>query len=393
MRRTSLAAALALLLAGCASSPGWLPASGPNMAQIVAAQRDDSAAPPVAVHDVDEALTRRLLAAQRLDAFAHALPAAQAPEYLVGAGDTVEVSIWEAPPAALFGGTTLNAHTGSSAVRATFPEQIVNRAGIINVPFAGAIEVAGKTPQAIEAELVQRLRRKANQPQVLVRVLRNATSNVTVIGEVGASQRVPLTARGERLLDALAAAGGVRQPVGKITLQLSRAGQVLRMPLTRVIEEPEHNVLLQPGDVLTALHRPLSLTVLGATGRNEEIDFEAQGISLAQALARAGGIQDARGDARAVFVFRFERPQVLQPEPSPEQRADAQPPAARTANGLVPVIYRMDFRDPRAFLLAQSFPMQDKDVLYVANAPAAELQKFLNILSSTLFSVRSLSNL
>ena len=45
---------------------------------------------------------------------------------------------------------------------------------------------------------------------------------------------------------------------------------------------------------------------LGSTGRNEEINFEAQGITLAQALARAGGLNDARSDARGVFIFRFE---------------------------------------------------------------------------------------
>jgi polysaccharide export outer membrane protein len=37
--------------------------------------------------------------------------------------------------------------------------------------------------------------------------------------------------------------------------------------------------------------------------------------------------------------------------------------------------------------------MKNKDVVYVANAPAAELQKFLNILTSSIFSVSGLVNL
>ena len=37
--------------------------------------------------------------------------------------------------------------------------------------------------------------------------------------------------------------------------------------------------------------------------------------------------------------------------------------------------------------------MKDKDVVYVANAPAAELQKFLNILGSSVFSIRGLIGL
>ena len=53
-------------------------------------------------------------------------------------------------------------------------------------------------------------------------MLRNVSSNVTVVGDVGSSVRMPLGPRNERLLDALAAAGGVRFPVNKMTLQVTR---------------------------------------------------------------------------------------------------------------------------------------------------------------------------
>ena len=244
--------------------------------------------------------------------------------------------------------------------------------------------VAGKTPQQIEADLVSRLRGKANQPQVLLRVIRNATQTVTVVGEVAASTRMPLSARGERLLDAVAAAGGVRQPVGKITLQVSRAGKVVAMPLDSVIQDPRQNVYLQPGDVVTALFQPLSFTALGATGRNEEINFEASGITLAQALGRMAGVRDAQADARGVFVFRFEEPAALEPTPVD---------TARTPDGRVPVVYRVDLKDPRSFLVAQNFPMKNRDVVFVANAPAAELQKFLNIVGSVIGPIRGIQDL
>jgi polysaccharide export outer membrane protein len=39
-------------------------------------------------------------------------------------------------------------------------------------------------------------------------------------------------------------------------------------------------------------------------------------------------------------------------------------------------------RDPATFFVAQSFPIRNKDVLYVSNAPLADFQKFLNIVSS-----------
>ena len=373
---------VASVLSACSTFPAWLPSSGPSMAQVVEQEKIDS---PIPVVEVTDAVARRVLAAQRADSFAETLSVKAPPGYVVGAGDVLEVSIWEAPPAALFGVAVVDPRAGLTTTRqTTLPEQIVNVDGVINVPFAGTVPVAGKMPQQIEAELVQRLKGKANQPQVLLRVIRNATSNVTVVGEVTASTRMPLTPKGERLLDAIAAAGGVRQPVGKITIQLSREGKVMTMPLDNVIQDPKQNVYLQPGDVVTALFQPLSFTALGATGKNEEVNFEAQGITLAQALGRMAGMRDAQADARGVFIFRFEEPGVV--------KENGQP-LPQTPEGRVPVVYRVDLKDPRAFLVAQNFPMKNKDVLYVANAPAAELQKFLNILTSSIYSAIGLVNM
>jgi hypothetical protein len=48
-------------------------------------------------------------------------------------------------------------------------------------------------------------------------------------------------------------------------------------------------------------------------------------------------------------------------------------------DGKVPVVYTINLKDPASFFVAQNFPMRNKDVLYVANAQANELQKFLNL--------------
>jgi polysaccharide biosynthesis/export protein len=373
-----------LLLAGCVSSPGWIPSSGANAAKIEAAANNQGY-PGIQVVEVGDAVARRLLASQKLVLFSETLMAGTHPGDVIGAGDIVEVSIWETPPAMLFGSVTVDPRLGVPTTRINaFPEQMVSSDGTINIPFAGQVPAAGRTAPQIEAEIVRRLQRKAHQPQVMVRVVRNNSANVTVVGEVGTSSRMPLSARGERLLDALAAAGGSRQPINKTTLQITRGSQVQALPLDTIIRDPRQNIQLQPGDVITALHQPLSYTVLGATGKNEEVNFEAQGISLAQALARAGGLQDARADAKGVFLFRFESPAVL----GLQTQA-----STTTPDGKIPVIYRVNLHDPAMFFVAQSFPVQNKDVLYVSNAPAAELQKFLNIIVSTVYPIANIVNM
>lgn len=371
-----------LAIAGLASCAA-IPSSGANKYGV----RDAVSTPelPVKIVDVDDKAARRLIAANSRQRFSDAFVERREAGYGVGAGDVIEVSVWEAPPAALFGATVIDPRAGAATARVvTFPDQMISHQGTIRIPFAGAIPAAGKSPQQIEAEIARRLQGKANQPQVLVRVTRNATSNVTIVGEVSQSTRMPLTAKGERLLDAIAAAGGVRQPVGKMTVQLTRGSSVHSMALDTIIQDPKQNIVLYPGDVVTALFQPLSFTALGATGRNEEVQFEAQGISLAQALARSGGLKDERADAKGVFIFRFEDPSALGGSTGDE---------AATPDGKIPVIYRVDLKDPRSFFVAQGFPMQNKDVVYVSNAPAAELQKFLNILTSVVFTATGLGNI
>jgi len=378
MRRTirsSLAStALAVLAAGCSN----LPTSGPSNKQIeeATAQPGTSA---IQVVDLDDTVARRLLAQRQLHLFSETLGQPGDQNLSVGTGDTLEVSIWEAPPATLFGTGIINpAGVPVTAQSTTLPAQMVDREGFIMVPFAGRIRAAGLTTQAVEAEISRRLKGKANQPEVLVRRVQNASSTVTVVGEVANSVRMPLTPSGERLLDALAAAGGVRQPVDKMTLQLTRGTEFYALPLDLVIRDPRQNVPLRAGDVVTALFQPLSFTALGATGKNEEIGFGAQGISLAQALARAGGLIDSRASPQGVFIFRFEQKQALD---WPRQ------PALTTPDGMVPVVYRVNLREPNSFFVMQQFAINNKDVIYVSNAPASELQKFLNLLVSAVYPV------
>jgi polysaccharide export outer membrane protein len=358
--------------------------SGPTRGEIEEAPLTQPSPAGIQIIDVNEAVAHKLVKSQRQGLFSEFFPGSVHSGHAVGPGDMVEVSIWEAPPATLFGSTILDPRGGPATTRVTtFPEQMVNRQGMINVPFAGQVPAAGRSPHQIEAAIAQALAGKANQPQVLVRVTRNATSNVTVVGEVAASTRVPLTARGERLLDALAAAGGVRQPIGKTTLQLTRGKTVKSLPLDTIIRDPAQNIMLQPGDVVTALFQPYSFTVLGATGKNEEVNFEAQGISLTQALARAGGLNDNRADAKGAFLFRWEAAEAL----------NWPTPPAQTPDGKVPVIYRVDLKEPATFLLAQSFAIKDKDVLFVSNAPSTELQKFLNLVMTLAYPMLNVINI
>ncbi|RQU63482.1 polysaccharide export protein [Burkholderia cenocepacia] len=368
------------MLSACSA----IPTSGPSRSQIersAGAPEDRGREAGIQVVDVNDQIARQLYAERIRSDFLSTLGSAPAFQQQLGVGDTIEVSIWEAPPATLFGATAPSdgRSTGPTNARVTvLPDQTIDGSGMINVPFVGAVRAANRTTTQLQQDIAARLKNIAHDPQVLVKLSRNATSYVTIVGDVASSNRMQLSARGERLLDALASAGGVRQSVDKVTIQITRGGAVVQMPLETVIRDPRQNVPLRAGDVVTALYQPYSFTALGATGKNDEINFEAQGITLAQALARAGGLQDSRSDAQGVFIFRLENEKTLQ---WPTQ------PVRTTVDGKVPVIYRINLRDPNSFFVAQSFMIDNKDLLYVSNAPITELQKFLNVVFSVAYPV------
>ncbi len=198
------------------------------------------------------------------------------------------------------------------------------------------------------------------------------------MGAVGRSGRVPIMPGSERLLDIIGSAGGAAQPADKVTVQIARGGRVAYFPLEAVFRDPAQNIRLSPDDIVTLLHQAqFSFTALGATGTSAEIPFESTGITLAQALGRVGGLREDRANARAAFIFRFEQPAAVEPIIA------AQSP--RTVDGRIPVIYRIDLREPTSFFAAQKFPMRDEDILYVSNAPLSDLQRFVSILSSIAF--------
>ena len=373
--------AMALMLSGCGSA--IMGSSGPSTGTILKAGESQTMQ-GMAVLELSQAAQMRRTA-PRLG-FAEQIGNARAVGQVVRPGDLLDVSIWEAPPAALFGtgggDTRVNGGTVQVSRQVSLPPALIDGNGRLFIPFAGSINASGRTPEQIQNEIVSRLSGKAHLPQAIVRIARNATANVTVVGEVATSTRMELSPKGERLLDALAQAGGTRQPVNKMTIQVTRGDKVVTMPLSAVIDDPRQNIVLATDDVVTAIYQPFSFTVLGAAGRNEEVNFEATGLTLAQALGRIGGIQGDRANARGLFIFRWERPELV--------------PAGATAlsrdDGMVPVIYRVDLKDPATFFIAQNIEMRNRDVVYVANAPVAEFQQFVNLIASTVLPIVGVAN-
>jgi polysaccharide biosynthesis/export protein len=359
--------AAGLFVAGC----GGLPTAGPTASQILDQQaRSDKAR--FTVVDIDQRVVATVLATPQPSLRArfpfHGAP----PEPAIGVGDSLVVTIWEAASGGLFTSAPSDQMTpGSHSV--VLPEQMVGRDGAISVPFAGRIAVAGRRPVEVQRAIEQRLAGKAIDPQAIVSVTKSVNNTVTVTGDVIKGERVSLSLKGDRLLDLIAACGGTRAPVHETAIRLSRAGATVTIPMQELVSEPAENIYAEPGDVVTVLRAPQTFTVFGATGQNSEIDFPSAEMSLVEALAKAGGLQDSRSDPAGVFLLRWEPAAIVE--------ALGRKPGEPGPDGQVPVVYRLDLGDAKAYFAAERFPVRDKDILYVANASLTELEKFLQLVN------------
>lgn len=353
---------LALLagLAGCAT----LPSSGPTGSQIeksAIAPKDGSA--PIqlvrisTVADVPSAGTAASSAALLPDL-------TPPPTDMVGPGDVLDINIYEA-------GVTLFSASGGAATGnqlmttpgvqvQKLPPMRVDDLGDITVPYAGTLHVAGFTVGEVEAMIRNALRRLSQNPQVLITMNQVITNSIIVSGEVAKPGRLVLQTNRESLSDVVALAGGYRGNTRDLTLRIMRAGKSVDIRMNDLADNPALDVRAYPGDRLTLISNPRTYSVLGAPGRVEQLPFNRSSVSLAEAVATAGGVNPGVGNPAAIFVFRYVR--------------DAQ-------GNDVPMVYHLNMMKTGSYFLAQRFAMQDKDVLYFGNAAANQPSKLIQLIS------------
>jgi polysaccharide export outer membrane protein len=363
--RPILLVAILPLLAAC------LPASGPSTSAIISA--GDEAIPQFDVVDLDASIAD-VLAARQYESFAATFgEGGGAPDLRIGVGDRVVVTIFEAASGGLFSGEP--GATGTASKSVSLPPQPVARNGMISVPYVGQVRAAGATPAQVQGAIEAALRDKAIEPQVLVTVQEGASTFVTVAGDVGAPGRIPLNLDGDRILDVVATAGGAKESAYDTFVRLTRGSQTVTVSLERIVENPGQNIYLRPDDQLYLITDPQIFTAFGASRRNETFPFQTDRLTLAEALGRAGGLLDSRANPRGVFVFRYERPELYA-----MIRGNEPPPA--TAPAGVPVVYRVDLREPAGFFVTQRFLMRDNDVLYISNAPFTDVEKIMGAIGA-----------
>ena len=183
-----------------------------------------------------------------------------------------------------------------------------------------------------------------------------------------------MNAEGERVLDAITRAGGPKSQGFDEWVMLERNGRRATAPFGALVYEPTNNIWVHPNDTIYLYREPQTFVAFGAfagsTARQRQglYNFDAWRLSLAEAVGKAGGLNDSAADPASVFLYRGETREVAEkfgvdcaPFPGP----------------IIPVIYVANFHDPAGYFLATKMQMRNKDVLYISNSGSVEVSKIM----------------
>jgi polysaccharide biosynthesis/export protein len=356
--KKSVSLVLLAALAGCAS----LPTSGPTGKQIRSSALAPEAGLPIKVVNVDTAADVPESASTSPKALLPEL--APPPTDMIGPGDVLDINIYEAGVTLFSGGSAggqsspMPASPGVQVEK--LPPSRVDDNGDIVIPYAGKLRVLGHTIGEVQSMIQRSLRGLSQNPRVIVTLSQAITNTVIVGGEVARPGRLVLQTNRETLSDVIALSGGYRGNARDLTLRVVRRNENVDIRINDLHENQLLDVRAYPGDRLMVISNPRTFSVLGASGRVEQIPFSRSSVSLAEAVATAGGANANFGDPAAIFLFRY-----VKDEQGNER----------------PVVYHVNMMKAGAYFLTQRFYMRDKDVLYFGSAAANQPSKLLQLIS------------
>ncbi len=285
-----------------------------------------------------------------------------ASQYLVGARDILIITVWEHPELTNpFGGssTSIASANNVTSIGSSGSNTLINGGNVVGedgtffYPYVGIVKAAGKTVEDIRTELTEKLSQYIERVQLDVRVNSYRSQRVYVVGEVNQPgiqtlKDIPLT-----VLEAINNAGGINNQTADLrNITLAREGKTYSINLLALYEGGDitQNVLLKQGDVLNVADNQFNKifvfgeNTVGGTGagRSRSVIMNKGRMTLTEGLSEAGGFDQTTADASRIFVFRG---RLNKPE-----------------------IFHLDAKSPDALLLAEHFPLEPHDILYVDRA-------------------------
>ena len=279
--------------------------------------------------------------------------------YIIGPGDILNITVWDHPELTIPAGSFRGA--GESG-------NLVSNDGTIFFAFAGKVKVAGLTQGGVRDVLTKKLSYYIESVQVDVRVISFRNQRVYIVGEVGSPGRQFIDDLAPTLAEMINRAGGFSAEADRRHITLTRDGETYLIDFLAFYEDGDssQNVLLKPGDVVNVWDRDLNrIFVLGEVRQAGSFIMNKHRKSLAEALSDAGGVNNNTSNPGRVYVFR--------------------------GGGKQSEIFHLNTRSPDALILADRFPLQARDVVYVDSTDLQRWKRIVDQISGTVSVLENLS--
>ncbi len=352
----------AIIVASLTAACSLMPSDGPTASDIMASKKEENQRPYLLV-DLSHETANAINALEEPPFSSRFAAHTPAQTQVIGVGDTLSIVLFEAGQGGLF--------SSDSGARVQF-STTVGANGMISIPYAGEVRARGRTTEALEKAIIAGLDGKAIQPQALVTISQNVANTVVVSGDVSNPGRYPLVASGDRVLDAVANAGGSRYSAYESQVLLVRGSVSGAVSVSQLMHSSADNIYLRPGDKIFVTRSPRTFTVFGSTKRSGTLPIDTEKMTLLEAMGKASGLDANTANVRGVFIFRYETDRLA--------RALIKNYDGRFGDR-VPVVYRVDMKNPNSYFFANNFYVRSKDVVYTSSAPLAQVAQFMRLVS------------
>ncbi|KPH65154.1 polysaccharide export protein [Pseudoalteromonas porphyrae] len=286
-------------------------------------------------------------------------------EYKLGVGDVLTIGVWDHPELTIPAAVQRTAEFDGFRVQAD---------GTITYAYAPNIPAAGKTVGQIHKELVKRLSRVIEDPQVDIKVVGFRSQKTYITGEVTKPGVYPVTEIPLTLIDALNQAGGLTEAADWRTVTFTRGEktEVIKLDDFYAHGDISQNRLLQHGDIVHVNRNDLqSVFVLGDVKEAGSVDINRYGLNLAEALSESGGLNENTANANGIFVLR---------------KRDLE------KDGIIADVYQLHAKNIAALVLAEQFELQPHDIVYVTSAPLARWNRVISLLLPSVAAIEQIDD-